>query len=493
MRKPSARRLPALAAALLLVLIPSAAAAGTAETDDELRAPRGPDVGLELIADGLTSPVFLTESPDDSGRLFVVDQAGQVRIINEEGTLEADPFLDVSEDIVDLMENYDERGLLGLAFHPDFEENGRFFVYYSVPLRDEAPDDWNHTARFSEFQVSDDDPNQADLESERVILEIDKPQANHNGGHITFGPDGFLYIPMGDGGRANDVGIGHSPQGNAQDLTNVLGDILRIDVDAEEPYGIPPDNPFVGQPNVRPEIWAYGFRNPYHISFDQGGNRELFASDAGQDRFEDVSIVTRGGNYGWRIKEATHCFDPENPSQPPATCPSTGARGEPLIDPVMEYGRQEILGSTVVGGYVYRGSEIPDLEGDYVFGDYSRNRVEPDGLLFVGRRAQSGLWPLEEIRPFLPDEDINGTLGQFVLGFGQDDDGEIYLLTKEEGGPTGTTGNVYKLVARDEAAVTADQEGPDATSPVLWIVVAAVVVLGGLALLFSRRRKAGES
>ena len=464
---------------------------GVETTDDDLRAPQGPEVGIELVAEGLTSPIFLTESPDDSGRLFIVDQAGQIRILDEEGTLEAEPFLDLSDKLVELIPTYDERGVLGLAFHPEFEDNGRLFVYYSAPLRDGAPEGWNHTARFSEFRVSEDNENEVDPESERVVMEIDKPQANHNGGHITFGPDGFLYIPMGDGGRANDVGLGHSPGGNAQDLSNVLGTIMRIDINGEQPYAVPPDNPFVGRPNVQPEIWAYGFRNPYHISFDQGGSRELFASDAGQDRFEDVSIVTKGGNYGWNIKEATHCFDPERPAQPPETCPSTGRAGEPLIDPVIEYGRTEILGSTVVGGYVYRGDDIPELEGAYLFGDYSRDRVRPDGTLFVARRAESGLWPLEELQPFLPDEDINGTLGQFVLGFGQDNDGEMYLLTKDEGGPEGETGTVYRFVPRGTADVVADEEGAGGISPWIWVIGALVLI--GLAILLFSRRSSSES
>jgi glucose/arabinose dehydrogenase len=484
-------RLGVLAAVTgLLLTAPGSVVAQTG--DDDLRAPAGPDVGLELLAEGLTSPVFLTESPDDSGRLFIVDQAGQIRILDEEGSLVDEPFLDLSDKLVELMPVYDERGVLGLAFHPDYANNGRLFVYYSVPLREGAPEGWNHTARFSEFKVDGEDENRVDPESERVVLEIDKPQANHNGGHIAFGPDGFLYIPMGDGGRANDVGLGHSPGGNAQDLTNVLGDILRIDVNGAEPYAVPPDNPYVGRANVKPEIWANGFRNPYHISFDQGGSRELFASDAGQDRFEDVSIVTKGGNYGWNIKEATHCFDPERPAQPPETCPSTGPAGEPLIDPVIEYGRLEILGSTVVGGYVYRGTEIPELDAAYVFGDYSRDRVKPDGTLFVARRAESGLWPIEEIKPYLPAEDIDGTLGEFVLGFGQDKDGEMYLLTKDAGGPEGETGSVYRFVARDSVSAAAEEgdeeESSDGGGISPWIWAIGALVLIGLAIMLGSRR-----
>jgi glucose/arabinose dehydrogenase len=490
-----ARRLGSLLAGCGILLgVPGSALA--VNSTDELRAPAGPEVGLELVAEGLTSPVFLTESPDDSGRIFIVDQAGQIRILNDEGTLEDDPFLDLTDKMVELTPAYDERGLLGLAFHPDFTDNGRLFAYYSVPLRDGAPEGWNHTGRVSEFTVSEDDENRVDPESERVVMEIDKPQFNHNGGHIAFGPDGFLYIPMGDGGRANDVGLGHNPGGNAQDLSNVLGTIMRIDVNGPEPYAVPPDNPFVGRANAKPEIWAYGFRNPYHISFDQKGDRELFAADAGQDRFEDVSIITKGGNYGWNIKESAHCFDPERPSQPPATCPSTGRNGEPLIDPVIEYGRLEILSSTVVGGYVYRGTELPELEGSYVFGDYSRDRVRPDGTLFVARRAESGLWPLEEIRPFLPEKDIEGTLGQFVLGFGQSNDGEMYLLSKDEGGPEGDTGTVYRLVPKESARAAGDtddgeESGGGGVSPWIWLIGALVLI--GLAILLGARRSSSNS
>jgi glucose/arabinose dehydrogenase len=170
--------------------------------------------------------------------------------------------------------------------------------------------------------VSDAGANQADPASERIVLEVDQPQSNHNAGQIAFGPDGYLYIPLGDGGAANDVAVGHSPQGNGQDTSNILGSILRIDVDNGDPYGIPADNPFVGDDNIPDEIFAYGFRNPYRIAFDRGGDQSLFVSDAGQDQWEEVDIVTIGGNYGWNIKEGTHCFDPNNPGISPAECPT---------------------------------------------------------------------------------------------------------------------------------------------------------------------------
>ncbi|MDD2788311.1 PQQ-dependent sugar dehydrogenase, partial [Methanoculleus sp.] len=218
-------------------------------------------VGLEFVTGGFTMPVALASPDDGTGRLFVADLPGVIRVIDA-GVNE--PFLDITGRVVDLRTGYDERGLLGLAFHPKFRENGRFFVYYSAPLRDGAPEGWDHTSRVSEFAVST--PNRADPGSERMILEVDQPQANHNGGSIAFGPDGYLYIPLGDGGGANDVGRGHPPGGNGQDIETLLGKILRIDVDGEKPYGIPADNPFVGREG-RDEIYAYGLRNPWRTAF----------------------------------------------------------------------------------------------------------------------------------------------------------------------------------------------------------------------------------
>ena len=207
---------------------------------------------------------------------------------------------------------YDERGLLGLAFHPDFRTNGRFFVHYSAPRRTQAPATFDHTGHLSEFRVSAADANRADPASERVVLQIDKPQANHNGATIAFGPDRLLYMGMGDGGAANDTAAGHVEDwyaanrgGNGQDVEqNLLGSILRLDVDrtgSGTAYGVPPDNPFVGRPGLD-EIYAYGVRNPHHLSFDQGGTRDLIVADAGQLRWEEVNRVVRGGNYGWNVK-----------------------------------------------------------------------------------------------------------------------------------------------------------------------------------------------
>lgn len=405
----------------------------------------GPVVGLDLVAEGLVAPVWLTEAPGGTGRLFVVDQSGQVRVIEADGTLGAEPFLDLTDRMVELMPGFDERGLLGLAFHPAYTDNGRFFVYYSAPLRPEAPAGFNHTSHVSEFVVSSD-PARADAGSERILLQVDQPQFNHNAGGLAFGPDGFLYISLGDGGGAHDVGPGHTPSlGNGQDATNLLGSILRLDVDGGDPYGIPGDNPFVGEPG-RDEIFAHGFRNPYRFSFDQAGSRELLAADVGQHLWEEVNIVERGGNYGWNRKEGTHCFDPENPFESPPECPGTAADGAPLLDPVIEYGNistlPDGLGIAVIGGFVYRGRDLPQLAGRYVFGDWSTSFGSPEGRLFSARPRRGGLWNMQELKVWMnPD----GRLGHYLIGFGQDEAGEVYVLTTDETGPSGETGRVYRL------------------------------------------------
>lgn len=422
-------------------------------------------VGVQQVASGLTEPVFLTAPNDGSGRLFVVDLTGMIWIITPDGERLTTPFLDLSGQIVPLRPDYDERGVLGLAFHPDYANNGRFFVYYSTPLRDGAPAGWDHTNVLAEANVSADDPNVADLSSLKTVLQIDQPQLNHNAGHIAFGPDGFLYIPIGDGGGANDTDEGHTPDlGNGQDVTNVHGSILRIDVNGTPgEYTIPPDNPFAGQDGMAQEIFAYGFRNPYHISFDRGGNGELFAADAGQDLYEEVDLVTLGGNYGWNIKEGTHCFDPQNADVSPDQCASTGANGETLIDPIIEYSHDEV-GIVVVGGYIYRGSAMPDLDGYYIFGDYSASDEAPDGtLLWAESAGEDAMWEWGELSVEGMD---NNRIGAYVLGFGQDDQGELYVLTNETPGPTGETGVVWKLVPASEtseAEATADTAGAEST------------------------------
>jgi len=401
-------------------------------------------VVLRLVAQNLVSPVALVSANDLSGRLFVADQVGLIRAIDKNGNLLAEPFLDLRNKITPLSANYDERGLLGLAFHPNYKNNGRLFVYYSAPLRSGAPAGWNHTSRVSEFKVSAANSNKADAASEKIILEIDQPQANHNAGQIAFGPDNFLYIPLGDGGQANDTGLGHAAGGNAQDLNQLLGKILRLDIDTSSSYAIPSDNPFVNAAG-RDEIYAYGFRNPFHISFDAAGSRVLIAGDAGQNQWEEIDNVVKGGNYGWNIKEGSHCFDPNNPNVSPTNCSS---QGKNLIDPVLEYKNISQgaggLGAVIMGGYVYRGAAIPGLRGKYIFGDWSKSFSRGDGSLFVANPAAS-TWPFKEL---LIDNTANNRLGEFLMGFGQDENYELYILTKTNSGPSGSTGKVYKMAPR---------------------------------------------
>jgi len=410
-----------------------------------LRPQPVPAVSLVEVASGLVSPVTLVAPPDGSGRLFIVDQAGVVRVLGKDGTMLPAPFLDVRSEMVSLNAGYDERGLLGLAFHPGFASNGRLFAYYVRPLRAGAPAGWNCTCTVSEFHVSAADPNVVDPTSERVVLQIDHPEANHVGGTIAFGPDGMLYLGMGDGGGANDVGLGHVAGGNGQSLNTLLGKIIRIDVDGGDPYGIPPDNPFAAGGGL-PEIYAYGFRNPYRISFDSGGAHELFVGDAGQSRWEEVDIVRKGGDYGWNIREGSHCFDPSNPTVEPPSCPTVGPRGEPLINPIIEFANSAQpggLGNAVIGGFVYRGTALPALVGRYVFGSWEGASGQR-GVLFVGTRptGDAGTWQMQQLEVA---GGPRGALTHDLLGFGEDAAGELYVLTRDASGPSGTTGRVSRL------------------------------------------------
>jgi glucose/arabinose dehydrogenase len=427
---------------------------------------QGPRIGLRLLAANLTSPMMLTGVPDITGRLFIVDQIGLIRIVTRDGNLLDKPFLDVRDRMVQLSPEYDERGLLSMAFHPGFESNGRFFVFYSAPLRSGAPDGWICTNRLSEFRVSAADPNVADPASERILLEVDKPSGNHNGGEISFGPDGYLYIPLGDGGGADDTGLGHTPgTGNAQDLTSLLGKVLRIDVNTMgvgKEYGIPRDNPFIYDRNALPEIFAYGFRNPAYASFDFYGSHRYIVASAGQKLFESVSIVLPGGNYGWNIREGTHCFDPNHDSSPKTgPCQTSGARGEPLIGPIFEGGHD--LGNTIVGGYLYRGKDIPSLTGSYIFGYWSDSFTTGNGVMFLATPPEGwdiGRYPdtVSELTPrdnrmwsasaFSIANTRNGRINAFVRGFGQDNQLEIYVMINQKGepDPSSTTGQVLKMV-----------------------------------------------
>ena len=316
-------------------------------------------VKLEEVAGGLTHPLAMVSIPDGSGRKAVIEQHGLVRIIDARGRLLPEPFLNIQAKIVQLHPFFDERGLIGIAFHPNYQSNGKFYIAYSAPLNGEAPLDrklwWSHTNTVSEMTVSKDNPNRANPNSERVVHRLDWPQFNHNGHWMGFGPDGKLYVSTGDGGYANDWGIGHNVTlGNGQDLKSEHGKMLRLDVDKDD--GIPSDNPFVGRNDAEATIWAYGLRNPWRCSFDMAGTRELICGDVQQDSFEEVSVVARGSNLGWRRMEADKCFDYVNPKQHPATCDKSG-----LIEPIMTYKNctaqpEGCIGISVTGGYVYRGA-----------------------------------------------------------------------------------------------------------------------------------------
>ena len=388
--------------------------------------------GSEL-ASGFTSPVGV-ESPGD-GRHYVVDQPGRIEVVAD-GEVREQPLLDLTSRTVDVS-GYSERGVLGLAFHPDYADNGRMFVRYSAPSREGTPDAYSHTFVLAEFSA---DPARAtaDLDSERTILEIPQPQGNHNAGAVVFGPDEYLYVATGDGGAANDQGQGHVADwydavdgGNGQDLRqNLLGSILRIDVDETEdgrPYAIPDDNPLVGEPGLA-EQYAWGFRNPWRFSVGPDGR--LFVADVGQNQYEEVDVVERGGNYGWNVREGTHCFQADD-------CPSESPDGRPLRDPVVEYphGGQPVSGIAVVGGYLYGGNELPAFRDLYVFADW-----QAGGRLFAARETDDGLWPTATVSV---DSEVG--FGPKVLSFGRTPAGELLVCTTAETEVTGSTGSLFRL------------------------------------------------
>jgi glucose/arabinose dehydrogenase len=404
------------------------------------------EVKLEEVASGLQHPLLLTSPPGDDRR-FIIEQNGKIKVLQPDGKMSQ--FLNITGQILPLMPAFDERGLLGLAFHPDFKNNGLFYISYSVTLQ--GTEDFgnsvffNHRNVIAERRVSKSDPNKADPGYSRVISVIDWPQFNPNGHWLGFGPDGMLYVSTGDGGYADDYGLGHNPvTGNGQDLTSKLGKILRIDVNSDEGYGIPQDNPFVGNDDALDEIWAYGFRNPWRCSFDMGGDRNLICADVGQNSFEEVDVVEKGGNYGWRVKEGTRCFNYQAPNDHPSSCEDAG-----MINPVIEYNNcgaqpKGCKGISITGGYVYRGAYKP-WDGMYFFGDWSKNFVFKDGQLFVAKMTGSK-WAMEDVTiTNMPD------WNSYVLSFGQDSNGEIYVLASDltgpvPGGPAGGIDKVYKIV-----------------------------------------------
>jgi glucose/arabinose dehydrogenase len=401
------------------------------------------DVALETLFDDLVAPIGLVVAPGDTDRAFILEQTGGIHVLRDDERA-ATPFLDLADRLVRLDTEYDERGLLGLAFHPDYATKGRFFVYYSAPTREGAELPADHTNRISEFRVRQDDPDRADETSERTILEFEQPQPNHSGGAFGFGPDGFLYLGTGDGGGRGDADEGHSPQGNAQDPARLNGKVLRIDVDGDDPYAIPADNPFADG-GGRPEIYALGFRNPWRLSWEAGGERRLLVSDVGYGRYEEVDAVVSGGNYGWRIKEGAHCLDIDRSLDEVTGCPIEDEAGRPLIDPVIEYSHRDV-GIAVVGGYMYRGEALPGLTGHYVFADYSADwttsNPAPRGSLLVAEPGPSdAAWPWRRLST--ASDEINHL---FVTGMGEDAAGELYVLARRSFGPTSRTGFVFRIV-----------------------------------------------
>jgi glucose/arabinose dehydrogenase len=425
-------------------------------------------VDLKLIASDFTSPIGLVAVPDTTGRLAVIDQVGKIWIIDKAGNKMATPFLDITSRMVTLMPGYDERGLLGLAFHPNYASNGKFYVFYTAPPPAGGPTTdagntglpkvWNNTTTVSEFTVSSN-ANVADVNSERKILQEPHPQFNHNGGTIAFGPDGYFYISIGDGGNKNDIGPGHvedwyafNAGGNGQDIEqNLMGNILRIDVNttsAGKNYGIPSDNPFVGKTG-RDEIYAYGFRNPFRFSFDMSGSRRLLSMDAGQSGYEEIDLVEKGGNYGWNVKEGDECFNAANEFLEVASCPGLDAFGNRLIDPVIQVNNwlnpEGGRATTIIAGEVYRGNQIPGFQGKYIFGTFSQTPTTPNGELFISNPAGSNEWSYQEIELASHPGDI----GYYLKGFGKNHQGDVYLTVSSILGPTGTTGKVFKLVLAD--------------------------------------------
>ncbi len=363
---------------------------------------------LEKLAEGLHSPVAAAFSPE--GLMLVCEQTGQVRVLENNKLLDK-PFLNLESKLVKLSGAYDERGLLGIALHPEYASNKKFYVYYSAPSTEKGSD---HQSIIAEYKVSAD-PKIADTASGKILLTIQQPESNHNGGDLKFGPDGYLYIGVGDGGGAGDK---HGETGNGQNLNTLLGKILRIDVNTDQGYVIPNDNPFVGK-EAKPEIWAYGLRNPWRFSFDKNSG-QLFLADVGQNKFEEVNIIEKGGNYGWKIMEASHCFDPEE-----------NCKQEGLILPIAEYEHEE--GISITGGFVYQGKELSGLTAKYIFADWT------GPMFYIEKKGES--WIRGSISlAAKPSGDLK------IMSFAQDNNAELYVLTNQDVGPKSAKGAVYKLI-----------------------------------------------
>lgn len=435
-------------------------------------------VRLAPVATGMAAPDYAISPPNDASRLFVVEQSGLLRIIQNGGLLPG-AALDVRSRVsppFNAGNANDERGLLGLAFHPGFNDSASvgyrtLYTYASEPIAAGtsptfvAPNNATQAYKnvVNEWKVSDSDPNVIDPASRREIISFGKNAGNHNGGTVAFGPDGYLYIGLGDGGNANDSGASHiEPGGNAQNLSTPLGKMLRIDpvnpaltaasgdaVSSNGQHRLPTTNPFQGANQLR-EIYAYGFRNPYRFAFDTA-NGELILADVGQNNIEEINRVTLGGNYGWAVKEGTYLFNRSNGTI--GAPPGNNSPGTPagMIDPIqgtlgtLQYDHGD--GISITGGFVYRGSDIPELVGKYVFGDLALRGtpVRADGRLFYADLT-TGVINEFRIPQFANDQLPNGLT---VHGFGEDGAGELYALVTNTPA-NGTGGIVYKFAAVPE-------------------------------------------
>ncbi|MGE3072996.1 MAG: sorbosone dehydrogenase family protein [Dehalococcoidia bacterium] len=374
-------------------------AAGSATPGTPGASPSSSGTGgftTKKVASGYQRPTFVTNAGDGSGRLFVLEKRGVISVIDKDGNKETKPFLDITSLV---LSSGNEQGLLGLAFHPDFAQNGRFFVDYTAKNADNT---------VAEFHVPTAG-GPADSTPVKTLFAIKDIYPNHNGGMLAFGPDGYLYVSTGDGGSGGD------PNGNGQNLKAYLGKILRVDVDSGDPYGIPPTNPYAKIAGARAEIWAYGLRNPWRFSFDSQTG-DLWIGDVGQNKYEEIDFqlaADKGGaNYGWNIMEGLHCY------KPATGCDQTG-----LVKPVFEYDHGS--GCSVTGGYVYRGKAVSAFSGKYLFTDYC------DSTLWATTRSPSGEVTTQEL----------GKLPGGVSSFGLDEVGELYFVTDSEGG-------VYRFVPK---------------------------------------------